>query len=94
MTRVEVFEIVAHPDDDLLFIDPDLAAVVSHATAVRTVVISAGDAGLDASYWKSREAGLRAAYARLAGAPNSWTAGTETAGGKTLIGPRSMALRR
>ena len=65
--------IVAHEDDDLIFISPDLLHAIQAGATVRTVYVTAGDDGMSASYWMSREAGLRAAYALMAGAANSWT---------------------
>jgi hypothetical protein len=77
-------QIVAHADDDLLFMNPDLAGIVRYASAARTVVLSAGDGGLGSTYWRGREAGLRAAYARMAGAGNAWTVATKNLSGKIL----------
>jgi hypothetical protein len=77
-------QIVAHADDDLLFMNPDLAGIVRYASAARTVVLSAGDAGLGSTYWRGREAGLRAAYARMAGAGNAWTVASKNLSGKIL----------
>ena len=65
--------IVAHEDDDLIFISPNLLHAIQTGATVRTVYVTAGDDGMSASYWMSREAGLRAAYALMAGAANSWT---------------------
>jgi LmbE family N-acetylglucosaminyl deacetylase len=65
---------VAHPDDDLLFLSPDLLHAIRAGGNVRTVYVTAGDAGLHASsYWQDRESGVRAAYAEMAGVANSWT---------------------
>ncbi|MGI8447421.1 MAG: DUF7402 domain-containing protein [Streptosporangiaceae bacterium] len=64
---------VAHEDDDLLFISPDLLHAVRAGGVVRTVYLTAGDDGMPASYWMERENGPRAAYALMAGTANSWT---------------------
>src|SRR5262245_7566617 len=46
---------VAHEDDDLLFLSPDiLHAIQAGDTCVRTVYLTAGDAGNDESYWSGR----------------------------------------
>lgn len=69
-----VLNFVAHPDDDLLFLSPDLLHAIRAGGNVRTVYVTAGDAGLHASsYWQDRESGVRAAYAEMAGVANSWT---------------------
>jgi LmbE family N-acetylglucosaminyl deacetylase len=65
--------IVAHEDDDLLFLSPDLLYAIRAGRTVRTVFLCAGDAGADVDYWQGREAGARAAYARMCGVANSWT---------------------
>lgn len=58
--------IVAHPDDDLLFMNPDIAEAIESGLASTTIVLTAGDAGDDAHYWGKRELGLEAAYAKMA----------------------------
>jgi hypothetical protein len=65
--------IVAHEDDDLLFLNPDDVHAIKGGQCVRTVFVTAGDAGQGQSYWSGREAGARAAYAQMAGVPNSWS---------------------
>lgn len=69
----QILNIVAHQDDDLLFISPDLLHYIQTGQEVRTVFITAGDSGRDESYWQGREAGARSAYAVMSDAPNSWT---------------------
>lgn len=64
--------IVAHEDDDLLFLSPDLLNDIKSDRCVMTVFLTAGDANLGSSYWKSREEGVKAAYAQMAGQSNSW----------------------
>lgn len=64
--------IVAHEDDDLLFLSPDILSDIRNKRCVRTVFVTAGDANLGSSYWGSREDGMRAAYALMAGTFNSW----------------------
>jgi LmbE family N-acetylglucosaminyl deacetylase len=77
-------KIVAHYDDDLLFMSPDLTESIQQGRMVRTVFITAGDAGKDAAYWTDREAGILEAYASMAALPNSWEASTLTIAGKRL----------
>ena len=65
--------IVAHEDDDLLFLSPDLLHAIQGGGKVRTIFVTAGDAGNGSSYWTGRQNGMLAAYAQMAGVSNSWT---------------------
>ncbi|WP_323770860.1 PIG-L family deacetylase [Antarctobacter sp.] len=60
--------IVAHQDDDLLFMNPTLDGLIDGDGPVTTIYLTAGDAGRDESYWAGREAGEKAAYGHMAGA--------------------------
>lgn len=80
-------QVVAHPDDDLLFMSPDLYGGVRGERPSITVYLTAGEgtAGLDDQhdpfvYARDRVAGLRAAYAHLAGVRNAWRTKVMTAG--------------
>lgn len=74
---------VAHEDDDLLFMSPDVPESIRAGHTVRTVYLTAGDAGKTSAYWKDgREAGIREAYALMAGVVNSWTESVDTVQGK------------
>jgi LmbE family N-acetylglucosaminyl deacetylase len=76
--------IVAHQDDDLLFQSPDLLETIAAGACVRTVFLTAGDAGLGATYWHEREEGSRAAYALMAGVPDTWSNSEESFAGHSL----------
>lgn len=76
--------IVAHQDDDLLFLSPDLVNAVRGGKCVRTIFVTAGDANGDASYWQSRETGARAAYAKMANVVNSWTKSSSVFNNRSL----------
>ncbi|RAH66422.1 uncharacterized protein BO66DRAFT_293466, partial [Aspergillus aculeatinus CBS 121060] len=79
LTTSQTLNIVAHQDDDLLFLSPDLLhniQLTTLSTPTRTIFLTAGDAGDTSSYWTSRQAGSLAAYARMANAPNTWTEST------------------
>jgi len=67
---VTTMNIVAHQDDDLLFMNPDVSNEIKAKNCVVSVYITAGDAGVSEQYWLSRERGAEAAYARMIGAPN------------------------
>ena len=68
-----ILNVVAHEDDDLLFLSPDLLHAVQGSVPVRTIFTTASDDGQSASYWQSLEKGSQAAYAEMAGVANSWT---------------------
>ena len=76
--------IVAHEDDDLLFTSPDIQTRIQAGDNVRTVFLTAGDAGLGLTYWMNREAGIQAAYAQMAGVANVWTASDQPIGDKSV----------
>jgi LmbE family N-acetylglucosaminyl deacetylase len=57
-----IMNIVAHEDDDLLFMNPDVAQAIKRGECVYTVYLTAGDAGIGRLYWLSREQGSQAAY--------------------------------
>src|SRR5262249_33560664 len=66
------FYIVAHQDDDLLFLNPDVDQSIASGSTVFLVYLTAGDAGRGARYWTARERGARAAHARMAGVKDVW----------------------
>ncbi|MDB5166619.1 MAG: hypothetical protein JWM37_691 [Candidatus Saccharibacteria bacterium] len=66
-TGPTVVTIVAHEDDDLLFTNPDLIRSINKGYCVRTVFLTAGDAGAGRSYWLGREQGAQAAYDHMDG---------------------------
>ncbi len=67
-----LMNVVAHQDDDLLFLSPDLLHDIDAGHCVRTVYITAGDAGHDKLYWQSRERGSEAAYDSQLGNKAIW----------------------
>lgn len=69
----KTLNIVAHTDDDLLFLSPDLLHIIQAGHTVRTIFLTAGDAGMEeASYWQGREIGIQAAYAQMCDVANVW----------------------
>ncbi|MGH7241083.1 MAG: PIG-L family deacetylase, partial [Candidatus Saccharimonadales bacterium] len=70
--HLTVMQIVAHEDDDLLFMNPDLQHAIQAGDCVRTVYVTAGDAGSGKFYWLGREQGSEAAYGVLAHTTNLW----------------------
>lgn len=83
--------IVAHPDDDLLFMNPDVDLAIDAGPSV-TFVLTAGDAGAEDPYWHRRESGLRAAYARMAAVSDDWHLSTIQVAGHLL--PVSSLTKR
>ncbi len=70
-TGFSVMNIVAHEDDDLLFMNPDVSRDIRAGHCVRTVYVTAGDAGSNEFYWLSREQGSEAAYSKMIGEENA-----------------------
>ena len=84
-------QIVAHPDDDLLFMNPDLIRSIDTGACIRTVYLTAADAGGAAYYWLGRQLGVEAAYSDMAGSHRSWQSqSVQLAGGQhaTISSPR------
>ena len=85
--------IVAHEDDDLLFLSPDLLHDVRSGGCVRTVIVTAGDASERIAgtadqrrqYWMAREAGSRAAYSLMRGVKNAWKQSHITINGHRVV---------
>ncbi|HEV7454094.1 MAG TPA: PIG-L family deacetylase [Candidatus Saccharimonadales bacterium] len=67
-----VMNIVAHQDDDLLFMNPDTLRSIRAGECVRTVYITSGDAGAGKYYWVGREQGSEAAYSNMLGNSDIW----------------------
>ncbi|MCX5608268.1 PIG-L family deacetylase [Streptomyces sp. NBC_00047] len=75
-----VLQIIAHPDDDLYFMNPDLRYSISAGLPVTSVYLTSGEAdGINAgsakqattapnkpAYAEARQNGIRAAYAKMA----------------------------
>ncbi|WHT19655.1 PIG-L family deacetylase [Crossiella sp. CA-258035] len=69
-------QIIAHADDDIIFMNPDLAAGIRAKKPTVGVYLTAGETDKpDANdYAARRQAGTRSAYARMAGVPDEWRA--------------------
>ena len=61
---------VAHEDDDILFMNPDIIHDIKEGHCVRTVFMTAGDAGAGQAYWTGRQRGAEAAYDSMTGKLN------------------------
>ena len=64
--------VVAHPDDDLLFMNPSIMNNLDKDRRVVVIYITVGDGGQDEDYWRERFKGIREAYGFL-GKVNGWT---------------------
>jgi len=71
---------VAHLDDDLLFMNPDIASNIQAGGCVQVVYLTASDAGEGEGYMLGRERGVRAAYAYMARQPDLWKEDTVQVG--------------
>ena len=67
-----IMNVVAHQDDDLLFLSPDLLHQLHDHKCIRTVYLTAGDAGHGKFYWLSRQLGAEAAYSTMLGTTDLW----------------------
>ncbi|MEB3371841.1 PIG-L family deacetylase [Saccharopolyspora mangrovi] len=75
-------QVVAHPDDDLLFMNPDLAEGLRSGRPTTGIFLTAGEADVPdkAGYSAARQEGTRAAYAQMVRKPNDWSRGTMPVG--------------
>ena len=73
--RPSHLQVVAHPDDDMLFMSPDVPLAIRAGARVTTVFLTAGESDVQpqAEYAASRQAGARAAFAAMAGLADEWT---------------------
>ena len=76
---------VAHEDDDLLFMNPDLMTRIRNGARVQTIYVTAGDKDKGPDYWMSREAGVKEAYAYMADVPNIWRRGALKIENKKIV---------
>ncbi len=60
--RPTVLTVVAHQDDDLLFMNPDNIHAIQAGYCMRTIYVTAGDGGNNKFYWLGREQGSESAY--------------------------------
>lgn len=76
--RVRHLQVAAHPDDDILFMNPDLATGIHNRHSTVGIYLTGGESDLPnpAEYAAQRQEGTRASYARMAGVRNDWTRGT------------------
>lgn len=68
-TTASIVQIVAHEDDDLLFMNPDLSNSIKVGVPITTVYLTAGEAGDGVDYARQRQAGAMASYAQMLNVP-------------------------
>lgn len=90
-----IVNVIAHADDDLYFINPDVAAAIDSAQCLLTVVVTGGY--VDDADNAPRVAGLKAAYAQMAMHADDWQQEWTLIAGKpveryTLRGRPDVAL--
>ncbi|SAL54649.1 GlcNAc-PI de-N-acetylase [Caballeronia sordidicola] len=76
--------VVAHLDDDLLFVNPGISDKLQAGWCVTTVHLIGGANGANFDYVKLREKGTRLAYARMAGVADEWIELTVMFAGKPV----------
>ncbi|MGB3742439.1 MAG: PIG-L family deacetylase [Castellaniella sp.] len=84
-THGKTLSVVAHPDDDLLFMNPDQNDAIQHKQCVMVLYLTAGDRGEGLPYLQARERGLMAAYAAMARVANHWQTDGWLVGGHTVV---------
>lgn len=80
-----ILAIIAHPDDDLLFMNPDQSNAIAQGFCVWTVYLTSGDRGSGLPYSLARERGLKAAYAHMASVANHWATNGWDLAGATVV---------
>jgi LmbE family N-acetylglucosaminyl deacetylase len=92
LCRTASVQVVAHPDDDLFFVNPAILQDIRAGGCTTTVYVTSGDSGNADSYYLNREAGVRAAYAKMAGVSNLWITTPALVGTKMIT--RSILVLR
>ncbi len=77
--------VVAHQDDDILFIDPGITEAARAGGCVTTIYLVGGASGAGFDYVSTRERASQSAYARMMGVDSNWTIDTIVAGGVHLM---------
>jgi len=71
-TGPTVMNVVAHEDDDLLFMNPDLLHEIHAGDCMRTIYLTAGNDGQGRPYWLSRQVASEAGYNSMLGTSAIW----------------------
>lgn len=91
-----ILTIVAHQDDDIIFMNPDLQNDLNAGACATTVFLTAGDSGNGTQYWEDREIGPEMAYATMTAMDPGpeWNRGSATFAGHRLHVSRSPGQGR
>ncbi|MEU6895583.1 PIG-L family deacetylase [Streptomyces sp. NPDC046557] len=81
--------VVAHPDDDLFFVNPDVMSTIRAGCFVSAVYLTAGDGDEEVpaearNYIMNRENGVRRAYSEMAGSDHAWKQDDVHADGRSI----------
>jgi LmbE family N-acetylglucosaminyl deacetylase len=76
--------VVAHLDDDILFINPEIMQNFDAGACITTVHLTGGSFGSTFAGVEAREQGLRKAYAKMAKVPDNWATETVLFAGKEV----------
>jgi GlcNAc-PI de-N-acetylase len=82
--------VVAHLDDDLLFVNPGISDRLHAGWCIVTVHLIGGANDSKLTYVLRHERGVRQAYARMAGVPDQWSESTVSIAGQPM---HRMALK-
>lgn len=88
-------QVSAHPDDDILFMNPDLAAGIRNGQPTAGIFLTGGESSMPnpAQYAAQRQAGTRAGYAHMAGVADEWTKAQVPVGGGRTAEVDSLVAR-
>ncbi|AZZ39334.1 hypothetical protein C0Z10_05770 [Acidipropionibacterium jensenii] len=91
-----ILTIVAHQDDDIIFMNPDLQNDLNAGACATTVFLTAGDSGNGTQYWEDREIGPEMAYATMTAMDPGpeWNRGPATFAGHRVHVSRSPGQGR
>ncbi|MGC0368323.1 PIG-L family deacetylase [Microbacterium sp. SLBN-111] len=67
-----VLTVWAHPDDDIIFANPTISDALAAGQCVRSLFLTAGDAGRGLGYAREREQGILNAYDHMRGSAGAW----------------------
>ncbi|MGN7970411.1 PIG-L family deacetylase [Microbacterium sp. 22296] len=67
-----VMSVWAHPDDDIIFANPTISDAIDAGDCVRSIFVTAGDAGKGMRYVEARELGILRAYNDMRGMQGLW----------------------
>ncbi|WP_256588106.1 RICIN domain-containing protein [Pseudomonas sp. AD21] len=82
---VHLVNVVAHMDDDLLFIEPGISKVLGAGGCVTSIFMNGGSSGAGFDYVLRRESASKKAYEKMLGIPTAWTPALISAGSARLM---------